>query len=116
MFAHYFSPTANPTTPIDRNNALCHLHQGEQVGVYTDNFNRCDIIPRDGQYSLILPDGTWSVPFEQHWQALCAAEGVVEGLIPIGGARQGRHELSNPNRKARRDRQFGRKPNQSGGQ
>jgi hypothetical protein len=101
MFVNYFSPSANPKQRIDRANALCHLYQGEQVGVYTDNLNRCDIVPRDGQYKLILPGGIWSVPFAEHWQALCAAEGVVEGFFSIDEAKQGRYELDD--RKARRN-------------
>lgn len=62
-------------------------------------------------YRVWIDDGSvmGHVP---HGDALAAAENYVEGFLTLGQFRQGFHEMKNPNRKARRDKLFGRKPNQ----
>lgn len=48
-----------------------------------------------------------------HRHAIEAAENYASGKLTSEEFRQGFHEMKHPNRKARRDRWFGRKPNQA---
>ena len=120
----YYTAEDRPDGGIDRYTAIGHLLRGQTVFVYSDQIENCTTIPvakydEEGQFEKyrgrFLVGCTVPAPdYPDHLKALTAAENLLQGNLDVTEMRRGMYDRG-PNRKARRDKLFGRKPNQPSG-
>ena len=97
---------------IDRGSALSHLLDGQAVTVHGTRGPDCGlcVLAVAGGFEVAI---SYPSPiYAEHRQALQAAENLSEGFLTVTQMQRGLWDMKQPNRKARRDKQFGRKPNQ----